>query len=157
MTHRPPGQEARPSCPDPAGEVLFAVVAAHRTGQPLHHELVAVGARFARRARTAPVYRLIALPGPGVLRGGIVAAPAGGTNIEVELHLLPAAAVGAFASRLPAPLAVGPVELVDGCALGIVCVRAPAGAHDISTHGSWPAYLATAGREARAGASPRST
>lgn len=54
--------------------VALAVVAAHRVGQPLHPELVALGATFDRVELTAPVYRLIALPGPGVPRGGIVAA-----------------------------------------------------------------------------------
>jgi hypothetical protein len=127
----------------PPHQVLLAVVAAHRTGQPLHHEIAALGARLVRRARTAPSYRLIALPGPGVPRGGIVAVPTGGTEVEVELHRLPTSAVGALVCRLPPPLAVGAVALVDGLALGIVCVRAPAGARDISGHGSWPAYLAS--------------
>jgi hypothetical protein len=128
---------------NPSGDgVLLAVVAAHRTGQPLHHELVALGARFGRRAVTAPVYRLIALPGPGVPRGGIVAVPVGGVSVEVELHRLPAAALGELLRSLPAPLAVGRIELVGGSALGIVCLGAPAGATDISAHGSWPAYLA---------------
>jgi len=127
---------------EPAGSTLFAVVAAHRTGQPLHQEISALGARFVRRAWTAPVYRLIALPGPGVLRGGIVAAPSGGTAVEVELHRLPGAAIGALRRLLPPALAVGPVELARGGTVpGLVCVAEPAGALDVSAHGSWPAFL----------------
>jgi allophanate hydrolase len=121
------------------GTVLLAVVAAHRTGQPLHPRLQALGARFERCARTAPRYRLVALPGPGVQRGGIVAD--GGTAVEVELHRIPTAALGPLLCELPAPLAIGPVELVDERVLGMVCVGCPPDAVDISGYGSWPAYL----------------
>lgn len=119
---------------------LLAVVAAHRTGLPLHHELVALGAVPVRCAWTAPVYRLVALAGPGVRRGGLVAVVAGGAAVEVELHELPAVALVAL--RLPEPLTLGPVELTDGPVTGIVCTTAPPGAVDVTEHGSWPAYLA---------------
>ncbi|MGI5132238.1 allophanate hydrolase-related protein [Pseudonocardia sp. CA-107938] len=123
----------------------LAVVAAHRTGQPLHHELVALGARLVGCTWTAPAYRLVALPGPGLRRGGLVAAVDGGAAVEVELHWLPTTALPVLAARLPAPLALGTVELVDGPVTGIVCTAAPAGAVDVSEHGSWPGYLAAAG------------
>ena len=126
-----------------SGRTTLAVVAAHRSGQPLHHELVALGACPVRCAWTAPRYRMIALPGPGVLRGGIVAVPAGGASVEVELLSLPTAALAAVGRSLPAPLAVGPVDLTDGTLTGIVCASAPPGALDISGYGSWPAYLAS--------------
>jgi len=125
-----------------AASVLLAVVAAHRTGLPLHLELLALGARSAGVARTAPAYRLVALPGPGVARGGLVPAPADGSRIEVELHRIPVTALGQLLCALPAPLAVGRVELETGSTLGLVCVGEPAGAVDVSAHGSWPAYLA---------------
>jgi allophanate hydrolase len=123
------------------GNVLLAVVAAHRTGQPLHPQLLALGARFERPARTAPLYRMVALAGPGVRRGGIVAVPDGGTAVEVELHRMPTAALGPLLCLLPAPLAIGPVELTDGRELGMVCVGRPPDAVDISAYGSWPNYL----------------
>lgn len=125
--------------------VALAVVAAHRVGQPLHPELVALEATFDRLALTAPAYRLIALPGPGVPRGGIVAAATGGTSVEVELHQLPVAALGTLLCGLPPPLAVGRVDLVDGSVLGMVCAAAPPGSVDISPYGSWPRYLAESG------------
>lgn len=127
--------------------ISLAVVAAHRTGQPLHPQLLALGATFDRVALTAPVYRLIALPGPGVPRGGIVAAETGGTSVEVELHELPVAALGELLCTLPAPLALGRVALTDGVVLGMVCASDPPGSVDISAHRSWPRYLAAhAGR-----------
>ena len=126
----------------PRATVRLAVVAAHRTGQPLHPDLVTLGARFAGVAVTAPVYRLVALPGPGAPRGGLVAVEAGGHAIEVELHDVPTACVGALLTALPAPLALGPVRLSDGEVPGIVCTSAPAAAVDVSAWGSWPAYRA---------------
>jgi hypothetical protein len=143
MTRREPGREAAPAASRSPESVLLAVVAAHRTGQPLHHELVALGAEFERETLTAPVYRMIALAGPGVPRGGIVVA-APGASIGVELHRLPKAAIGALLCALPAPLAIGRVELVDGSELGIVCAAEPANAVDITEHGDWPGYLAAA-------------
>lgn len=123
--------------------VLLAVVAAHRTGQPLHGELVALGGHFVRCAVTAPVYRMLALPGSGVARGGIVRVPSGGAGLEVELHVVPTCQVGALAWALPAPLALGRVEIDDGTVVaGLVCAHHPAGASDVTQHRSWPAYLA---------------
>lgn len=123
--------------------VALAVVAAHRTGQPLHSQLVALGSRFDRVALTAPIYRMIALPGPGVPRGGIVVASTGGTSVEVELHDLPVAALGELLCALPAPLALGRIDLLDGSVLGMICCTTPPGAVDITAHVSWPRYLAT--------------
>jgi hypothetical protein len=124
----------------PGTTVRLAVVAAHRTGQPLHHELAVLGARFAGVAVTAPTYRLIALPGPGVPRGGLVAG--GGHAVEVELHEMPTACVGSLLATLPAPLALGRIQLPKAEVLGMVCTSAPEEAVDVSAWGSWPAYLA---------------
>jgi allophanate hydrolase len=113
--------------------VLLAVVAAHRVGQPLHPQLLELGSCFDRVALTAPVYRL---------RGGIVAAASGGTSVEVELHELPVAALGELLCALPAPLALGRVQLLDEVVIGMVCASAPPGSVDISAHRSWLRYLA---------------
>ncbi len=147
MTSAAPERGAAPVAPRAPqlqqGEtVSLAVVAAHRTGQPLHAQLLALGSSFVRVALTAPVYRLIALPGPGVARGGIVATAVGGTSVEVELHELPVAALGELLCALPAPLALGRVELLDDAVLGMVCSSAPPGSVDISAHRSWLRYLA---------------
>jgi hypothetical protein len=139
LSTKPVGREGRSAG---AGSRLFAVVAAHRVGQPLHPEILALGGCFVRSVLTAAVYRMIALPGAGVARGGIVRVQTGGAGVEVELHLLPVGAADVLAGALPDPLAVGEVVLADGTPVdGIVCTRAPAGALDITEHISWPGYL----------------
>lgn len=140
--------------PPPPRDLLLGVVAAHRTGQPLHPQLVALGGRFVRVATTAPLYRLLALPGPGVARGGLLRvdtdADHEGSGVEVELHALPLAALGALVDVLPPPLAVGRIGLDDASwVVGLICTHRPAGALDVTEYGSWPAYLAMAGGAGR--------
>lgn len=128
------------------GEVELAVCGAHMRGMPLNGQLLALGARFVRATATAPAYRLYALGA----RPGLVRAPGGG-SIAVEVWRLPTAALGALVTQVPAPLAIGTVELADGSAPhGFVCESAAvADALDITVHGSWQAYLAM--QEAQAG------
>jgi allophanate hydrolase len=137
-TDRAPGRRS------PAPALLpLAVVAAHRTGQPLNPQLVALGGRYLRVTVTAPVYRLLALAGGDVARGGIWWAGPDGASVEVELHELPLAGVGALVPLLPAPLAIGRVELADGFSVsGLVCAYRPLDAVDVPAYGSWPKYLA---------------
>ena len=121
-------------------EVL--VVGAHRSGQPLNHELTSRGARLRGVAWTAPAYRLYALatapPKPGLVR-----VAEDGVPIEGELWELPRTALGDFVAALPAPMALGRATLQDGReVVGFTCETAALdGAPDISEHGSWPAYL----------------
>ncbi|RGA04922.1 allophanate hydrolase [Microbispora triticiradicis] len=129
--------------PAPAGRTVpLAVVGAHRVGQPLHPHLVALGARFAAVARTAPCYRLYDLGDrPGLVR------EEGGSSVEVELHEISPAALGELLVTVPSPLGLGTVELSDGRRVqGFLCESYAVGsARDITGLGSWPAYLA-AGR-----------
>ncbi|KAB8167995.1 allophanate hydrolase [Streptomyces sp. 3MP-14] len=123
----------------------LVVFGAHLSGQPLNGQLTSAGARLAGAVRTAPEYRMVALPGeparPGVLR---VAAGEPGQALEGELWSLPPAALGRLLAGLPAPLALGRVRLGDGREVtGFLCeAAAAAGAPDISHHGGWRAYRA---------------
>ena len=57
---------------------------------------------------------------------------------------MPLAAVGELVTLLPAPLAVGRVELADAPAVaGLLCIHRPDGAVDVTRLVSWPRYLAT--------------
>ena len=64
----------------PADSLPLAVVGAHLSGEPLNHQLIDAGGVFVRAARTAPRYRLYALPDtsppkPGLVRARAARAP----------------------------------------------------------------------------------
>jgi allophanate hydrolase len=122
--------------------VPIAVVGAHLSGQPLNHELTALGSRLRRTTRTAPEYRLYALPDGK--RPGLVRQPRDGVAIEVEVWDVPSEKLGAFAAGIAAPLGLGKVKLADGSgATGFLCEPyAAEGARDISEFGGWRGWLA---------------
>ncbi len=132
-----------------ADTAQLAVVGAHLTGLPLNRELVERGGRLVRRSRTAPCYRLFALPGttppkPGMVRVGTANA-GNGAALDVEVWELPFAGFGSMVANVPAPLAIGTIELEDGDSVhGFLCEAvATAGAEDISRFGGWRNYLAS--------------
>ncbi|PTL60357.1 allophanate hydrolase [Paraconexibacter algicola] len=141
------GEEHPDAGPEPqAGTVELAVVGAHLRGQPLEPQLQELGATFVREARTAPDYRLYALPGGPPLRPGLVREPGTtGPGIELEVVRISLEGVGALLTTIPAPLGLGTVVLDDGRAVaGFLCeAHAAAGARDITDFGGWRAYLAS--------------
>jgi allophanate hydrolase len=134
--------------PPTAEVVRLAVVGAHLSGEPLNHQLTERGATLVRTTRTAPNYRLFALPGttppkPGLLR---VEEGASGAKIEVEIWDLPRTALGSFFTGVVAPLGLGTLLLEDGeRVVGFLCESyATRGAADISHHGGWRAFRRSA-------------
>lgn len=127
------------------GEWLeVAVVGAHLSGMPLHHELLSRGAELVAATSTRASYRLYALAGGPPLRPGLVRVLEGGVAIEVEVYRMPAASVGGLLAAAPAPLCLGTVVLASGASVhGYLCeVAGLEGAVDISEYGGWRAYLA---------------
>ena len=125
-------------------EIALAVVGADMSGLPLNGDLTRPGARFLRRTRTAPCYRLYALPGGPPHKPDLVRHDQGAA-IELEVWALPEQAFGAFLRTIPAPLGIGTLALEDGSPVkGFLCeaigVR---DATDITVHGGWRAFLAT--------------
>ncbi len=130
----------------PPGWIALAVVGAHLSGLPLNHELGERGAVFLEANRTAPVFRLLALPGGPPLRPGLARAAAGtGAAIAVELWALPPAALADLLTRVAPPLALGPVPLADGRSVTGFVLQAggEAGAVDVTRFGGWRAFLAS--------------
>lgn len=126
----------------------LAVCGAHMAGLALNAQLTARGGHLLERTRTAPCYRLYALPGGPPARPGLVRQHAGGAAIDVEIWRLPAAVVGEFIAAIPAPLGIGRIAIEGGreCA-GFLCeADACAGARDITAYGGWRAYLEVAAR-----------
>ncbi|MEU4499211.1 allophanate hydrolase [Streptomyces sp. NPDC023998] len=125
----------------PVPPTRIAVVGAHLSGQPLNHQLLALGATLAATTTTAPNYRLFALrtdpPKPGLVR-----VSSGGRPIEAEIWELPQTGLGAVTAALPHPMAIGRVELADGTtAPGFLCEPAALDdAEDITAYGGWRAY-----------------
>ena len=128
--------------------VRVAVCGAHLSGLPLNDQLTARGARLLRACRTAACYRLYALTGFAPARPGMVREDRG-SAIEVEVWEMPAESFGGFVDGVPAPLAIGTVELEDGEQVkGFLCEpHATRNAQDISHLGGWRAFVA--GGEAR--------
>jgi len=132
---------------DADDRVSIAVVGAHMSGLPLNGQLTALGGRQESTSRTAPLYRFYALPGDPPARPGMLRVATAGAAIELEVWSLPAAAVGAFARLIPAPLGLGSIALKDGSTvLGFLCESyATDGARDITALGGWRAYLKSVG------------
>jgi allophanate hydrolase len=123
--------------------VQVAVCGAHMSGLPLNHQLTERGGQLLARTRTAPGYRLYALPGGTPQRPGLVRATRG-ARIEVEVWDVPLETFGSFVAAIPSPLGIGKLELEDGrWVCGFLCEEhAIHAATDVTELGGWRAYLA---------------
>jgi allophanate hydrolase len=120
---------------------------------PLNHELTRLGARFLETIRTAPDYQLFLLADGEPEKPGLLRVSAGSAaRIELETWALSAAGFGRFVASLPPPMSIGTIRLLDGRLVKGFLVEAEAvvAARNISSYGSWPAFLAAA----RAGSPP---
>ncbi len=145
--------------PAAADAVRLAVVGAHLSGLPLNHQLTERGARLAWSGRTAPDYRLYALPHSAPPKPGLVRVAAGGAAIAVEVWELPVAAFGGFVAAVPPPLCIGTVALENGEEVkGFLCEAAAVGsARDITAFGGWRAFLSSEKTAGQAGGAGRVT
>jgi allophanate hydrolase len=122
--------------------IELAVFGAHFAGQPLNGQLS--GSRLLGPIATAHHYGLVELatdpPKPGLVR---LSPRKAGVSIAGELWRVPVHLMAKLLADLPRPMAFGPVELDDGReVVGFLCQPdALDGARDISSFGSWPAYL----------------
>lgn len=112
----------------------------------MNRQLTSRKATLVTTTRTAPVYRLYALPAQppkaGLVRVGDVE---GAAAIEVEVWEVDPAGFASFVDELPEPFGVGRVTLEDGSDVaGLLCEAvAVEGAPDVSHLGGWRAYRAT--------------
>ena len=134
-------EPGRPAGIPTSDEVLLVVAGAHMRGQPLEHQLLDRGGCFRSTVRTAPCYRLYALP-TDPPKPGLVRVATGGAPIEAELWSLPVAGFGSFVAGVPAPMVIGKVHLADGStAPGFLCEPVAAeSAPDITATGGWRSY-----------------
>jgi allophanate hydrolase len=130
-----------PARPD---EVMLAVVGAHLTGERLNYQLTDLGARFVARTKTAPIYRLFALPSTSPSKPGLVrVGPESGSSIEIEIWEIPIPEFGNFIQNVLSPLSIGTIHLENGQQVkGFLCEGIAAnGAVDITEFGGWKNYL----------------
>jgi allophanate hydrolase len=123
--------------------VRLTVVGAHLSDLPLNHQLTDRGARRVWTGRSAPAYRLYALPHTTPPKPGLVRVNENGAAIALEVWELSPTAFGDFVAAVPAPLCIGTVTLENGDTVkGFLCEPAAlADAEDITHHGGWRAYL----------------
>ena len=136
---------AEPGCTGTDPQMIaVAVCGAHLSGLPLNGQLTGRRGVLLERTRSAPAYRLLALPGGPPERPGMIRVTEDGVAIELEVWGLPADQFGGFVAGIPAPLGIGKVELADGRRVpGFICEGiGREGATDISHLGGWRAWLA---------------
>ncbi|ORZ35846.1 hypothetical protein BCR44DRAFT_48730 [Catenaria anguillulae PL171] len=133
----------------PPTHLPLAVVGAHLLGMPLHHQLTTLDAYpLSLAARTSPNYRLYALPNSTPPKPALARITSGpGSSIAVEVYAIPLGNVGKLLAQVPAPLALGTIELESGTWVkGFVCEpRAVEGALDVTRFGGWRAYMSSLG------------
>ena len=111
---------------------------------PLNKDLTSRGATFLRTAKSAADYKFYALAGGPPSRPGMVKCEKGaGGEIELEIWSMPIEKFGSFMKTIPAPLAIGSVNLSDGSQVnGFICEAAGAeGGEDITHLGDWRQYI----------------
>ncbi|MCH8475088.1 MAG: allophanate hydrolase [Opitutales bacterium] len=130
------------SPPLSGGDILFAVCGAHLRGQPLHGQLLALGATFVEETRTAPEYHLFALPTDPPKPALVAVAEGRGCSVEVELYRISQKGLGCLLTKVPAPLALGAVRLQNGREVcGFLGAEGSCrGAEDITAYGSWRSW-----------------
>ena len=136
----PDGLPCRPAT---TATLTLAVVGAHLSGLPLNWQLQERGAQRLELTRTAPLYRLYALPGTSPPKPGLLRVGDDGGSVTVELWAVPLTELGSFLALIPAPLGLGTLQLEDGRQVhGFLCEsHAVTGAADITAWGGWRAYL----------------
>jgi allophanate hydrolase len=128
----------------PSDFIELVVVGAHLRGQPLHHQLTELGARFLGEATTSSRYRLFALD-TTPKKPGLVRSASSGGAIALERYALSFEAFGRFVAQVPHPLTIGTVELADGrWVKGFLCEPIATDAtKDITDTGGWLRYLSS--------------
>lgn len=128
-----------------SGRIPVLVCGAHLEGLALHWQLADRGAVLREKTRTAPIYRMYAMPPVGTIppRPALIRDETGGAAIEVEVWELEPAAFGDFVSKIPGPLGIGKVKLESGEEVpGFIAEpRAVEGAEEITTLGSWRNWI----------------
>lgn len=120
--------------------VEVAVCGLHMRGLPFETQMQENGAFFCEETVTAPVYRMVKIPGV-IEKPGLIKNIATGESIELEVWKMPIHQFGKFAASIPSPLGIGKVELADGREVsGFLCegyITNNPNVQDITKSRSW--------------------
>ena len=122
--------------------VPIAVCGLHMRGFPLEVQMKELGAAFIREDKTAEKYSLVKV-NTEPSKPGLIKNRQGGSKIAVEVWEMPIHTLGSLMVTVPAPLAIGKVELQDGTVIpGFVCEGYAIGSEEDITHfGGWRSYM----------------
>ena len=123
----------------------IAVAGLHLSGQPLNHQLVALGAFLKKATCTSAHYHMYLIEDKKGMKPGLIRVPYDqeGFKYEVEIWQVPKKNLGYFLAEIPAPLGLGKVNIEDGTTVtGFICEpRVLMEGKDISKFSGWKAYL----------------
>jgi allophanate hydrolase len=137
--------EAAPSLPlYPAFDI--GVFGAHMRGEPLNHQLLALGGAYQEDITTAASYRLLALPSEGTVTKVALVPAENGYALKGELWRLNAAALGNLLNSVGRPQSLGKILTDQGSEVcAFLCDSTiQAEATDISESGGWRAFAGSA-------------
>lgn len=93
---------------------LLAVFGAHLRGCPLHHELEEAGAVFVKQTITSSHYCIYPMPTPTGSKPAVLRNNNSGNSCYCEIYQFDSNAFCQFIDKIPPPLGIGKVELIDG-------------------------------------------
>jgi len=136
---------AAQGCHADRSEQIIAVCGAHMSGLPLNWQLLELGGHLLAESSTAPCYRMRLLEGSGPPRPCLLRSDSDGAALPLELWSLPGSQIGKLLAQVPAPLALGLIELADGRSVHGFIGQAGAVEHgrDITALGGWRNHLAS--------------
>ncbi len=114
----------------------IAVCGLHMRGMALEKQLSELGAVYDRVEHTAACYRMYRLPSkpakPMIVRNGE------GRELEIEIWRIPVCKLGILLQKVPAPLALGRLQLRDGReVIGFVGQMSREPMEDVTGFGGW--------------------
>lgn len=123
-------------------EISLVVCGAHMEGLPLNHQITEQGGYLACRTKTKKCYRFFAMEFFSPMRPALIKDNEG-YEIDVEVWNIPKENFGNFMKQVPHPLAIGDIELKNGCIeKGFLATTInDYQPKEISKFGSWRNYL----------------
>lgn len=122
----------------------IAVAGLHLSGQPLNHQLTALGSRLKRSCKTSAEYKMYLVKDAKGEKPGLIRLKTDkGFKFKLEIWEVPLQNAGKFISMIPQPLGIGTLNLEDGTQVkGFICEPCVMDeSEDISQFSGWVEYI----------------